>query len=207
VILVKELWGDKNYGANYNVFDGGGSCVGTVVFAKYMVQAFYDAHKEPLDDDGYTCDGPRCFPYPVVVCCEASALAAALLLRADVLVENFAPRVLASLLLGGENDGRGSPEAVVARLAPRCVWLAMPGFASSDPTPRPEAWDGVVLAESGVLRDAGLNRPLRGVPVSYTSLPLPSARARRPDARNAVETRSKRRSTRRSSAPSARSSR
>jgi len=107
-------------------------------------------------------------------------LAAALLLRADVLVENFAPRVLASLLLGGENDGRGSPEAVVARLAPRCVWLAMPGFASSDPTPRPEAWDGVVLAESGVLRDAGLNRPLRGVPVSYTSLPLPSARARRP---------------------------
>ena len=134
-------------------------------------------------------------------------LAAALLLRADVLVENFAPRVLASLLLGGENDGRGSPEAVVARLAPRCVWLAMPGFASSDPTPRPEAWDGVVLAESGVLRDAGLNRPLRGVPVSYTSLPLPSARARRPDARGAAETRSKRRSTRRSSAPSARSSR
>ena len=105
MILVKELWGDKNYGANYNVFDGGGSCVGTVVFAKFLVQAFYDAHKTPLDDDGYTCDGPRCFPYPVVVCCEASALAAALLLNFGPLKPpTFAVKQLSVQRQGGAGE-------------------------------------------------------------------------------------------------------
>ena len=81
VLLVRELYGEKHFGANYNVYDGGGSCLGTVVFAKYLVQAFYDRQKVPSGDGEFTCHGPKCFPYPVVLALACTALFTALLLN------------------------------------------------------------------------------------------------------------------------------
>ena len=94
-----------------------------------------------------------------------------------MLVENFAPGVF---------DRLGLSAAVVKAANPRCIYLSMPGFCSSD-SGRAElkAFEAVIMTESGVFADMGLNRTLMGVNPSYSPLPLASTYAA-PIAANAV---------------------
>ena len=76
-----------------------------------------------------------------------------LVLAADVLVENFTPGTLARLGF--------SPDAV-KRANPRCIFLSLPGFSSNDEEFKDtKAFEAVVMAQSGVYCDMGLNRKLQ----------------------------------------------
>ena len=51
----------------------------------------------------------------------------------------------------------------------------MPGFSSTDEEHREiAAYEGIILANTGVFSDMGLNRTLRGINPSYSALPLAS---------------------------------
>ena len=104
------------------------------------------------------------------------AIVLALIAKTDVLIENFRPGVMARL---------GLSKDVCLKVNPGLTFLSMPGFASSDTTPigsegegpplnAAQAWEAVILARSGVLLGAGLNRQLMGIEANYTSLPLAS---------------------------------
>ena len=90
-----------------------------------------------------------------------------LVARADVLVENFRPGVMARLGLGPRECEPTNP---------RLVYVSLPGFASTD-VERAEvkAWEAVIAAESGQFTDMGLNRVLMGINPSFTPLTLASA--------------------------------
>lgn len=93
--------------------------------------------------------------------------ALALVARADVLIENFRPGVMARLGLG--------PAAL--RLAnPALVSLSMPGFASTDPELADlPGWEAIIAARTGQFTDMGLNRQLMGINPSFTPLTLASS--------------------------------
>ena len=84
----------------------------------------------------------------------------------DVVVENFSNGVMDALGLGA---------AKVRAANPRCIYLSLPGFASSDEDPAVKglkAFEAVILAHVGVFADMGLNRTLMGINPSYSPLPL-----------------------------------
>jgi hypothetical protein len=58
VVVTSELWGLKNMGANYMVFDGFYQFVGTIGVAKVLVQTIYSHN---LAADEHTCFGVQCF--------------------------------------------------------------------------------------------------------------------------------------------------
>lgn len=90
-----------------------------------------------------------------------------LVARADVVIENFRPGVMARLGFG--------PDALKAA-NPNIVSLSMPGFASTDPELRDIAgWEAVIAALTGQFTDMGLNRRLMGINPSFTPLGLASA--------------------------------
>jgi crotonobetainyl-CoA:carnitine CoA-transferase CaiB-like acyl-CoA transferase len=77
--------------------------------------------------------------------------------RADVLIENFRPGVMARLGLGPDD---------VTRTNPGLVYCSLPGFASDDPRARVPAWEGVLGAATGTYWDATGAR--------FTALPISS---------------------------------
>lgn len=88
---------------------------------------------------------------------------------ADVLIENFAPGTMAKLGLDAHACHAANP---------RLIYVSMPGFASGDNGSKDlPAYDSVIMAAVGVLRNMGLNRTLRGIEASFTDLPLPSVYA------------------------------
>ena len=92
-----------------------------------------------------------------------------LVATADVLVENFRPRVMNRLGLGPEQT---------TRLNPRLVYLSLPGFSALDADHAGiQAWEGTVGASLGIYSDMGLSRRLRGLVPSYTPIPVASAYA------------------------------
>ena len=87
--------------------------------------------------------------------------------RADVVIENFRPGVMARLGLG---------PAGLRAANPGIVSLSLPGFASADPELAGlAAWEAVVAARTGQFTDMGLNRQLMGINPSFTPLGLASA--------------------------------
>jgi crotonobetainyl-CoA:carnitine CoA-transferase CaiB-like acyl-CoA transferase len=76
---------------------------------------------------------------------DASDLAVArdLASRADVLVENFRPGVMARLGLSAEELSEDNP---------RLVYCALPGFAAGDPRAKLAAWEGVIMSATGGYR-------------------------------------------------------
>ena len=60
---------------------------------------------------------------------------------------------------------------------PRLIYVSLPGYAEADADVPLRAWDSVIMAETGVFRDMGLNRALLGVRASFSSLPMPSVYA------------------------------
>jgi crotonobetainyl-CoA:carnitine CoA-transferase CaiB-like acyl-CoA transferase len=85
---------------------------------------------------------------------------------ADVLIENFAPGVLARLGLSFD---------ACRALNPDLVYVSLPGYAEDSDVVR--AYDSVIMASTGVFRDMGLNRTLLGVRASFSQLPMPSVYA------------------------------
>lgn len=98
---------------------------------------------------------------------EGLAQAHELVARADILVENFRPGVMARL---------GLDPADLREARPELITVSLPGFASSDDLRRDwRAFEGVIAAASGVFTDMGLNRVLMGRNPCYSPLPLASA--------------------------------
>lgn len=98
---------------------------------------------------------------------EGLAQARELIARADILVENFRPGVMARL---------GLDPAELRRARPELITVSLPGFASGDDLRRDwRAFEGVIAAASGVFTDMGLNRVLMGRNPCYSPLPLASA--------------------------------
>ena len=98
---------------------------------------------------------------------DGHARACALIRRADVLIENFRPGVMARLGLG--------PDRLQA-MNPALVCLSLPGFASTDPElASVSAWEAIIAARTGQFTDMGLNRRLMGINPSFTPLALASA--------------------------------
>lgn len=87
--------------------------------------------------------------------------------RADVVIDNFRPGVMARLGLG---------PADLRAANPGIVSLSLPGFASTDPELAGlAAWEAVIAARTGQFTDMGLNRQLMGINPSFTPLGLASA--------------------------------
>ena len=87
--------------------------------------------------------------------------------RADVVIDNFRPGVMARLGLG---------PADLRAANPGIVSLSLPGFASTDPELAGlAAWEAAIAARTGQFTDMGLNRQLMGINPSFTPLGLASA--------------------------------
>ncbi len=87
--------------------------------------------------------------------------------RADVVIENHRPGVMARLGLGPDD---------LQAVNPSLVSLSMPGFASTDADLADlPAWEGIIAARTGQFTDMGLNRRLMGINPSFTPLGLASA--------------------------------
>jgi len=89
---------------------------------------------------------------------QGRAQARGLIDSADVVIENFRPRVMDRL-------GLGAREAMERN--PRLVYCSLPGFASDDPRASLPAWEGVLGAATGVYEQAGDPR-FTSVPISST---------------------------------------
>lgn len=61
VLIVGEVFGTANAGANYMFFDGFTSAAGTLLLTKLLAQEVYEAHIDPHADDTNTCVGTGCF--------------------------------------------------------------------------------------------------------------------------------------------------
>ena len=63
VLLVGEVFGTVNHGANYMFFDGFTSAIGTLLISKFLVSAVYETHIDVGDGNGddITCYGRGCF--------------------------------------------------------------------------------------------------------------------------------------------------
>lgn len=94
-----------------------------------------------------------------------------LLSEADILVTNFKEATLLK---------HGLDSAAVLASHPNLVHVWLPGFASADAElaeAPPMAWEAIIMAASGIMRDMGVNRQLGGIAASYSPLPLASAYA------------------------------
>lgn len=90
-----------------------------------------------------------------------------LIARADILIENFRPGVMAKL---------GLDFAEMRRARPELITLSIPGFASNDELRREwRATEAIIASASGVFTDMGQNRVLMGINPSFSPLPLASA--------------------------------
>lgn len=63
VLIVGEVFGNANVGANYMFYDGGASALGTLLLSKFLAQTVYESHIDEDDEnsDGVTCYGQSCF--------------------------------------------------------------------------------------------------------------------------------------------------
>ena len=58
VVIVSEVFGLRNLGGNYMVFDGVSSAVGSLIFGKFIPEYFYEKEKEEGETD---CYGKDCY--------------------------------------------------------------------------------------------------------------------------------------------------
>jgi MFS family permease len=63
VLIVGEIFGTENHGANYMFYDGFTSAIGTLLISKFIAQEIYEAHinSDDLNMDDVTCYGSMCF--------------------------------------------------------------------------------------------------------------------------------------------------
>ena len=80
VCVAADIWGVKNLGANYMVFDGTTAFVGALMLGKLLPQAVYSAHSSA---GATSCTGAECFALTHLVetgCCAVAVAASAVLL-------------------------------------------------------------------------------------------------------------------------------
>jgi hypothetical protein len=65
VLIVGEVFGTANMGANYMFFDGLSSAFGTLILSKFVTQIVYEGHIE--SQGSRTCYGQQCFLYTHIV--------------------------------------------------------------------------------------------------------------------------------------------
>ncbi|MGQ7296404.1 CoA transferase [Quadrisphaera sp. KR29] len=94
--------------------------------------------------------------------------ARALAADAHVVIENFRPGVMDGWGLGPEDLRRGNDGL---------IYVSLPGYAASDPRADLPAWEGAVLAESGLLTDLSFWGAAFSLTPVFTALPLPSVYA------------------------------
>jgi len=63
VLIIGEVFGTTNVGANYMFYDGFSSAAGTLLLSKFVAQTVYESHIDHSDEnsDGVTCYGQDCF--------------------------------------------------------------------------------------------------------------------------------------------------
>jgi MFS family permease len=63
VLVVGDMFGTANVGANYLLYDGVSSAVGTLLLSKFITGKVYESHIIPDSDesDNRTCLGKGCF--------------------------------------------------------------------------------------------------------------------------------------------------
>lgn len=66
VLIVGDLFGTGNHGANYMFMDGFTSAVGSLTIAKFLTQSVYEQNVG-RDDDDTACYGTACFGFTHVV--------------------------------------------------------------------------------------------------------------------------------------------
>ncbi len=89
-----------------------------------------------------------------------------LIAKADVIIENFRPGVMANLGLDFKNIVEDNKEIIA---------LSLPGFCSSDDIlAHKKATEATILAHTGVFSEMGPNRTLMGIEPSYSSLTMAS---------------------------------
>jgi hypothetical protein len=78
VVLAGDLYGTRNHGANYCVYDGMSSCFGSLVFGLLLPSTIYNMHKNSDGD----CLKPECFSltYGIAAMADASAVLVSLIL-------------------------------------------------------------------------------------------------------------------------------
>lgn len=65
VLIVGEVFGTSNHGANYMFFDGFTSAIGTLLVSNILASAVYEAHTERQDE--MACYGSGCFQWTHIV--------------------------------------------------------------------------------------------------------------------------------------------
>jgi len=89
-----------------------------------------------------------------------------LLKNTDIILENFGNNV---------SKKRSFDFEYCKSINPNIIYISLPGYSKNDKEfENTKAWDGTLMASSGVFCDMGLNRILLGIKASYSSLPLPS---------------------------------
>ncbi len=106
-----------------------------------------------------------------------SSALAALIRRADVLVENFRPGTLAKL---------GFPPDRLLALNPRLVYAAISGFGATGPAAQRPAYDMIIQALSGLMSITGTEPPAAAPPASAAQ--ADGARGAAPDPAGGAET-------------------
>ena len=83
VLIMGDLFGTVNHGANYMFADGFTCAVGTLAIAKFLAQSVYEAHTLESDDVSSSCFGQECFHVThitiALLCCASLFASVALL--------------------------------------------------------------------------------------------------------------------------------
>jgi MFS family permease len=67
VLIVGEIFGTANVGANYMFFDGFTSAAGTLFLSKLVAGEIYEYHIDANAEDKLTCMGTACFRQTQVI--------------------------------------------------------------------------------------------------------------------------------------------
>lgn len=83
VLIVGDIFGLTNHGANYMFYDGFTKAVGTILLSEYVAGSVYEAHVDKSQGDTTSCYGPACFQrtHVVVAGLALTCVAASLLLQ------------------------------------------------------------------------------------------------------------------------------
>ena len=83
VLIVGDLFGTINHGANYMFFDGATSALGTLSIAKFLTQSIYEKNINDDMANTETCYGEECFRLTHIIIaalCLVSLIACTMLL-------------------------------------------------------------------------------------------------------------------------------
>ena len=102
VLIVGDLFGTANHGANYMFFDGATCALGTLSVAKYLTQIVYEKNIDGTTEDSTTCHGEECFRVTHMIIsglCLVSLVACTVLLHISLIEDHEEPAVAAGYII------------------------------------------------------------------------------------------------------------